>query len=96
MKLEFMSFGSVEAKTDYFNQCQLQCEQIESSCDNKCRVKMSVMRFISSKEQLIYGYSCVIKCKVEAWQLKYGKTTCSGKFVDCSMYGGYDPTDPCR
>jgi len=24
------------------------------------------------------------------------KKTCSGKFVDCSKYGGYDPTDPCH
>ena len=22
--------------------------------------------------------------------------TCSGKYVDCSKYGGYDPTDPCH
>jgi len=28
--------------------------------------------------------------------LREAKTTCTGTFVDCSMYGGYDPVDPCK
>ena len=96
MNLRLNNFASAEVENAYLNECQMHCEQIENSCDNKCRVKMSVMRFISSKEQLIYAYSCVIKCKVETRQLLGAKATCSGKFVDCTMFGGYDPIDPCR
>jgi len=91
-----MTFASVEAENDYFNTCQMECEQRQHSCDNKCRVSMSTMRFYSAREEQLYYYSCVIKCKVDAERLLGSHAHCSGKFVDCSMYGGYDPTDPCR
>ena len=69
---------------------------VQRGCDSKCRAKISVMRFFTYTEQLQYYYSCQIKCKIETAQIKNSHETCSGKFVDCSRYGGYDPTDPCH
>lgn len=59
---------------------------------------MSDMRFISTAEQMMYYYSCQIKCKLETGKddTEGLKTTCSGVFVDCTGYGGYDPVDPCN
>lgn len=54
------------------------------------------MRFHGGNELRQWYYSCQIKCRIETSKNREAHETCSGKFVDCSRYGGYDPTDPCH
>lgn len=54
------------------------------------------MRFFNEVEKMQYYYSCQIKCKIETQHESESHLTCSGKFVDCTNYGGYDPADPCK
>lgn len=58
---------------------------------------MSTMRFINEPAQTKYFAACQDKCKYTV-QIKNedGTTLCTGKYVNCSENGGYDPTDPCN
>jgi len=51
---------------------------------------------MTGKDQDMYFYSCVIKCKIDTTRLKTDDIHCSGEYVDCGQYGGYDPSDPCK
>ena len=50
----------------------------------------------TNESKLLYYYSCGLKCKIDAKKLKFSNAKCTGEFVDCSKYGGYDPIDPCK
>lgn len=49
-----ISFVSDEAEYTYWNTCLDSCNTEDVSCDNKCRARMSTMRFMSSSEQRQY------------------------------------------
>jgi hypothetical protein len=57
---------------------------------------MSAMRFASEADGTRWLTSCQIKCKVDSGSSQKDNVFCTGNFVDCSGYGGFDPTDPCK
>lgn len=87
-----MQFLNKDSEFDYWNECVTDCNSKEIHCDNKCRARISVLRFNTSTEKLMYYYSCGIKCRIDVEEAR-GKTICDGNFVDCSFFGGYDPVD---
>jgi len=44
----------------------------------------------------MYYYSCGIKCRINVEEAKRYRKQCIGNYVDCSLYGGFDPVDRCR
>jgi hypothetical protein len=60
---------------------------------------MSSLRFLSSAEKMQYYYSCEIKCKLDnrlvTEKVKHDRP-CTGEWKDCTNFGGYDPSDPCK
>ena len=39
---------------------------------------------------------CQDKCKLESENDSNQKVMCTGEYVDCDGFGGYDPRDPCN
>jgi len=54
------------------------------------------MRFKDTKESEKYYLMCQDKCKLESENDSNQKVMCTGEYVDCDGFGGYDPRDPCN
>ena len=39
---------------------------------------------------------CQDKCRLESQNENNENVMCTGQYVDCDGFGGYDPRDPCK
>jgi len=61
----------------------------KQECSARCKKGAEPLQAQGVDAQKKYYYSCLEKCD--------GVTqVCKKMFVDCSRYGGYDPSDRCR